>query len=172
MKKSKLESALPSTITMLDSLPDWKEIIWDDKLGGEYKISTKPLASFDYRSCRGIVLFGEGNDGVGNRMALSHFSPEENIYNYLFEMISAIKNGFLSQDDWKIRALLSAGKNPREIETALSEAGIPVVRRHYDACTFEKGFVQSAREQKDIIAIPSTREVFIHAWYRIDRFCF
>ena len=130
------------TLDALAAFPLWKHVrknCWG--------ISRSPLASFDYTSCRAIVL------SDGRSVGLSHIYPIHPPTHYLQPMLDAFLQGNALA---KPHAILIAGDLPHELESCCSLYEVPVVGTYFVEPTYD------GRDQRDIVVLPEKQEVRIY----------
>jgi len=111
--------------------------------GGRTSVSKKPLISFGYYNCNSVILY----DGM--KMGLSHIGPTRDPEKYILGMIRKM--------DSHPRAIIVRGYYSKGEEERVCENLDLAIERIFDYKN--EGLREETR--KDILVIPTTREVLI-----------
>ncbi len=120
-----------------------------------FKISELPLISSGYYNCNAVVLFGD------KLAALSHYSKryQKDINGYVEEMVMEMKK----KGEDNLVAVIIGGDEEHFSKNAvvLRELGIPITNLYCDNYPEKCAVPVGDAEAKDLVVIPTTREVFM-----------
>ena len=121
---------------------------------GDCAVSSEPMGSFGYSGCRALVFQN------GKHMGLSHIWKTDTP-----PMIRHYVKGMLGHaDPADVMAFISAGLRPECAVESCREFEIPVVGTNNDE--------ENPYWYRDVIVVPSTREVFIYSEKGKETFVF
>lgn len=129
------------TSEFLSNLRSYETVHW-----GYSRVSSLPLASFGYTTCRSIILAN------GKKAGLSHIRPSENPEPFLASMLEEL--GCRTPE---ASAILVYGYYPRQLLECCREYNIEIVDEHDGDGRFKR--------RRDVIVIPSLREVAVFSDY-------
>ena len=136
----------------------YEEILWRSRpiefSDFGYKISARVMVSREYRYCNGAVILGSRHSG------LSHSDPRTKPEDFLDSMVAEL----LHKDGLANLKAVVVGGDPRhfeEIKKALGNHRMPVIGEYLDSWQFGQIFPKNNQGYKDLVVMPSTKEVIL-----------
>ena len=125
-----------------------------------YKVSARPMFSRGYRYCNGTAILGSTRSG------LSHSDPRTKPEDFLDGMIDELLR---HEDLANLKAFVVGGdpSNFEEIKRTLGDRRIPIVGEYMDSWQFGQIFPKNCQGSKDLVVVPSTKEVILCSWHGV-----